>query len=58
MLIFPLRYNLRTIAKNSNDLSIGFDRDRDRRQRELTNVVAIFWARAGVICLWKRPASG
>ena len=30
-------YKLITSARNSDDLSIGFDRDRGRRQRELTN---------------------
>ena len=30
-------YKLITSAKDSDDLSIGFDRDRGRRQRELTN---------------------
>ena len=30
-------YKLITTAKDANDLSIGFDRDRGRRQRELTN---------------------
>ena len=30
-------YKLRTSAGNTDDLSIGFDRDRGRRQRELTN---------------------
>ena len=29
-------YKLVSSAKNTDDLSIGFDRDRDRRQRELT----------------------
>ena len=32
-----LRYRLITSARNTDDLSIGFDRDRGRRQRELTN---------------------
>ena len=35
--IVCLMYKLRTSAKNTGDLSIGFDRDRGRRQRELTN---------------------
>ena len=30
-------YNLISSAKDSVDLSVGFDRDRWRRQRELTN---------------------
>ena len=30
-------YRLITIARNSDDLSISFDRDHDRRKRELTN---------------------
>ena len=30
-------YKLLTSSKGSDDLSIGFDRDRNRRQRELTN---------------------
>ena len=30
-------YNLLTSSKGSDDLSIGFDRDRNRRKRELTN---------------------
>ena len=32
-----LMYKLLTSASDTNDLSIGFDRDRNRRQRELTN---------------------
>ena len=35
--IVSLMYKLKTTAKDSDDLSIGFDRDRVRRQRELTN---------------------
>ena len=35
--IVSLMYKLMTTAKDTNDLSIGFDRDRNRRQRELTN---------------------
>ena len=35
--IASLLYKLITSSKDSNDLSIGFDRDRNRRQRELTN---------------------
>ena len=35
--IVPLMYKLITSAKDSDDLSIGVDRSRDRRQRELTN---------------------
>ena len=31
-----LMYKLVTSARNTDDLSIGFDRDRGRRQRELT----------------------
>ena len=30
-------YKLITSARNTDDLSIGFDRDRERRKRELTN---------------------
>ena len=32
-----LMYKLITSSKDSDDLSIGFDRDRDKRQRELSN---------------------
>ena len=32
-----LMYKLITSAKNTNDLSIGFDGDREKRQRELTD---------------------
>ena len=32
-----LIYKLLTSSKDSDDLSIGFDRDRNRRQRNLTN---------------------
>ena len=32
-----LLYKLLTSSKDSDELSIGFDRDRDRRRRELTN---------------------
>ena len=35
--IVSLIYKLLTSSKGSDDLSIGFDRDRGRRQRELTN---------------------
>ena len=35
--IVCLMYKLITSSKGSDDLSIGFDRDRGRRQRELTN---------------------
>ena len=35
--IVSLMYKLLTSSKVSDDLSIGFDRDRNRRQRELTN---------------------
>ena len=35
--IVSLMYKLLTSSKDSDDLSIGFDRSRDRRQRELTN---------------------
>ena len=35
--VFSLMYKLSTCCKDSDDLSIGFDRDRNRRQRELTN---------------------
>ena len=30
-------YKLLTSSRRSDDLSIGFDRDRNRKQRELTN---------------------
>ena len=30
-------YKLITSSRGSDDLSIGFDRDRNRRQRDLTN---------------------
>ena len=35
--IVSLMYKLLTRSRGSDDLSIGFDRDRGRRQRELTN---------------------
>ena len=35
--IVSLRYKLITSARETDGLSIGFDRDRGRRQRELTN---------------------
>ena len=35
--IVSLMYKLLTSSKGSDDLSIGFDRDHNRRQRELTN---------------------
>ena len=35
--IVSLMYNLLSSSKGSDDLSIGFDRDRGRRQRALTN---------------------
>ena len=35
--IVCLTYKLTTSARNTNDLSIGFDCDRGIRQRELTN---------------------
>ena len=35
--IASLLYKLITVAKGSDDLSNGFDRDRNRRQRVLTN---------------------
>ena len=35
--IVSLKYKLITTAKDMNDLSIGFDRDRTRRRNELTN---------------------
>ena len=35
--IVSLMYKLITSPKGSDDLSVGFDRDRNRRQRELTN---------------------
>ena len=46
--IVSLRYKLITSARRSDDLSIGFDRHRVRRQRELTsnkNVKAKFHLR-------------
>ena len=36
-----LMYKLISSAKDSDDLSIGFDRDRDRRQRELTDNIIL-----------------
>ena len=36
--IVSLIYKLLRSSKGSDDLSIGFDRDRNRRQRELTNI--------------------
>ena len=33
----PLMYKLLTSSKDSEDLSIGFDRDRNKRQRGLTD---------------------
>ena len=36
--IVSLMYKLLTSSRGSDDLSIGFDRDRNRRQRELTNI--------------------
>ena len=35
--IVSLMYKLSTSSRGSDDLSIGFDRDRNRRKRELTN---------------------
>ena len=35
--IVSLMYNIVTSARVCDDFSIGFDRDRNRRQRELTN---------------------
>ena len=35
--IVSLMYKLLTSSKGSDDLSVGFDRDRGRRQRDLTN---------------------
>ena len=35
--VVSLLYKLSTIAKGSDDLSTGFDRDRGRRRNELTN---------------------
>ena len=35
--IVSLKYKLITSARHTDDLSIGFDRDRNRRQRALTN---------------------
>ena len=32
-----LMYKLVTSARNTDDLSIGFDRDRERRKRDITN---------------------
>ena len=39
--IVSLMYKLLTSSRSSDDLSIGFDRDRKRRQRELTNNKAL-----------------
>ena len=36
--IVSLMYKLLTSSRGSDDLSLGFDRDRNRRQRELTNI--------------------
>ena len=36
--ILSLMYKLLTSSRGSDDLSIGFDRDRNRRQREMTNI--------------------
>ena len=36
--IVSLMYKLLTSSRGSDDLSIGFDRDRNRRQRELTSI--------------------
>ena len=36
--IVSLMYNLLTLSKNSDNLSVGFDSSRDRRKRELTNI--------------------
>ena len=35
--IVSLMYKLLTLSRYSSDWSIGFDRDRNRRKRELTN---------------------
>ena len=35
--IVPLTYEILISSRDSDDLSIGFDRDRNRRRRELTN---------------------
>ena len=35
--IVSLMYKLKTSARDTDDLSIGFDRGRNRRQLELTN---------------------
>ena len=35
--VVSVMYKLLTSSRGSDDLSIGFDRDRNRRQRELTN---------------------
>ena len=35
--IVPLMYKLITSSRGSDDLSLGFDRDRNRRRRELAN---------------------
>ena len=35
--VVSLMYKLITSARDTDDLSTGFDRDRCRRQRELTN---------------------
>ena len=36
--IVSLMYKLLTSSKDSDDLSIGFDRNRDKRKRDLTNI--------------------
>ena len=36
--IVSLLYKLITSSRGSDDLSIGFDRDRGKRQQELTNI--------------------
>ena len=38
--IVSLMYKLLTSSRGSDDLSIGFDRDHNRRQRELTNNIS------------------
>ena len=36
--IVSFLYKLITCARDSDDMSTGFDRDRNKRQRELTNI--------------------
>ena len=36
--IVPIKYKLNTSAENTDDFSVGFDRDRNRRQQELNKI--------------------